>query len=216
MGLVTSLRSVATASLFPWYPSTAAVASTAPSADSAMTVSRSYLTSSTLVKSRSVTPWCAGPGHPPPVKDWSKHRSTAPVQHWSNLAVAPPGVPALDTPAGHRRVKAPVNRTGSTLVKSRSGALWFAGPGHPPPVKGAVPPVKRANRSNLAPTTRAGVSAQGGGGGGRAVGAGRQRGGCKAGGTGGVFPSLSVLRTSFHYGKKGTILSPEIESWPVS
>jgi hypothetical protein len=37
MGLVTSLRSVATASLFPWYPSTAAVASTAPSADSAMT-----------------------------------------------------------------------------------------------------------------------------------------------------------------------------------
>ena len=39
MGLVTSLRSVATASLFPWYPSTAAVASTAPSADSAMTAS---------------------------------------------------------------------------------------------------------------------------------------------------------------------------------
>ena len=37
MGLVTSLRSVATASLVPWYPSTAAVASTAPSADSAMT-----------------------------------------------------------------------------------------------------------------------------------------------------------------------------------
>jgi hypothetical protein len=37
MGLVTSLRSVATASLLPWYPSTAAVASTAPSADSAMT-----------------------------------------------------------------------------------------------------------------------------------------------------------------------------------
>ena len=92
-------RRVCTCSLFPWYPSTAAVASTAPSADSAMTAysclarlqqlaafRRSHVCHLTPSPVASRTPAPPGPvecGRPPtggPVRsDSGKNRSVLPV-----------------------------------------------------------------------------------------------------------------------------------------